>query len=88
MGSENIVRRHKNRLPRPRRVMTAVILLVGGCTGTAGFFSAEFVNTFAGGVFPVTPGPVAPYVLVRVLNDTGLTAEFVVTHEQRVIDLR
>lgn len=86
MGLEKDVLRNKNRLLRRRITVIATALLIGGCTGVSGFFSPQFTNTFIGGVFPVTPGPVAPFILVRVLNETGQTAEFVVTHEQRVIE--
>lgn len=56
--------------------------LAGGC-GSAGLFNAPFVNFIAGGQFPVTPGPTAPFVFVRVVNDTSDKAiEFIVTIER------
>lgn len=58
----------------------------GGCDGTSGLFNAAFVNTVVGGGFPLTPGPLAPFVLVRVVNDTGQNAEFIVTVERIVIE--
>ncbi len=51
--------------------------------GGAGLNPA-FVNTFTGGVVPVTPGPGAAFVLVRCVNDASQTVEFIVTIEREV----
>jgi len=56
----------------------------GGC-GSA--LNPAFVNTFQGGVVPVTPGPNADFVLVRGRNDTGQRTEFIVTIERDVLEL-
>lgn len=58
-----------------------------GCGSTASFFSPAFVNTVSGGVFPLTPGPRADFVMVRVVNETGATAEFIVTIEREEFEL-
>lgn len=63
-----------------------VLLLFVGCGSTAGFFNPAFVNTATGGVFPVTPGPGADFILVRALNETGLNAEFIITIEREVFE--
>jgi len=57
-----------------------------GCGNTGSLFNPAFINTFQGGVFPLTPGPPVAFILVRVLNDTGQTAEFTVTIEQLIIE--
>ncbi len=58
------------------------------CTGCgAGVFNPAFVNATSGGVFPLTPGPSADYVLVRVVNETAQVAEFTVTIERDVIEV-
>ncbi len=63
-------------------------LLVGICAGCGnGIFNPAFVNTFSGGVFPLTPGPGADFVLVRVVNETSQVAEFTVTIERDVIEV-
>ena len=64
----------------------ALAQLSSGCGGLAGVFNPAFVNQFAGGGFPVTPGPNAAFVLVRVVNETTQTAEFIVTIERLVIE--
>lgn len=74
-----------------RRMIPAGLLTLGvlayGC-GNLGFFSPELINTLSGGVVPFTPGPAAAFVLVRAANETGQTAEFIVTIERsvRVLD--
>ena len=60
----------------------AVLLI--GCGGTVSFLNPTFLNSIQGGVFPVTPGPNAGFVLVRVRNETQEVAEFVVTIERTV----
>lgn len=52
-------------------------LFAAGCSNT-------FVNLTSGGVFPLTPGPGADFVLVRVVNETNSNAEFIVTIEREV----
>lgn len=58
-----------------------------GCGDATTFFSPAFVNTTVGGVVPVTPGPGAAFVMVRARNDTGETAEFIITIEREVLRL-
>ncbi len=55
-----------------------------GCSSTANIFNPTFVNLTSGGVFPLTPGPGADFVLVRVVNETNSNAEFIVTIEREV----
>lgn len=50
-----------------------------GCGG--GVFNEEFVNSVSGGVFPLTPGPPAAFILVRGLNETGQDVEFIITYD-------
>ena len=69
----------------PMRVMLAGVLvisvmLMGGCT--AGFLNPAFANTLTGAVVPLTPGPESDFILVRVINETGTSVEFVVTAER------
>lgn len=71
---------------------TASILLVtlalggliplGGC---GDLFNPAFLNSVAGGVVPVTPGPNAAFVMVRGRNDTAQNVEFIVTIEREVL---
>lgn len=61
----------------------AVALALGGCGGVS-LLNPAFTNTISGGVFPVTPGPSAGFILVRVANETTDTMEFVVTVEKQV----
>ena len=63
----------------------ACVVLIGGGCGTS-IFSPAFVNQVSGGSFPLTPGPGAAFVLVRGVNDTGQTAEFIVTIDRLVIE--
>lgn len=60
----------------------ALLSLQGGC---GSIFNPAFSNTFFGGQFPLTPGPAASAVMVRVINETTLNAEFIVTVEKAVI---
>ncbi len=68
--------------------LTIFCLLAGLCTGCgSGVFNPAFVNSLSGGVFPLTPGPNADFVFVRVVNETGQVAEFTVTIERDVIEV-
>ena len=58
------------------------VVLLGGCGDAFGFLNPAFVGTIAGGVYPVTPGPGADFVFVRVVNEIDQPAEFVVTIER------
>ncbi len=55
------------------------------CSSTATLFNSAFLNTFVGGQVPVTPGPVAAFVLVRGVNNTNQTVEFIVTVEREAL---
>lgn len=59
-----------------------VLLWALGCGGA---FNPSFINSFVGGVVPVTPGPEAAFVFVRAINETGQNAEFVVTIERNLV---
>lgn len=67
-------------------LLAAVVagLFAAGCSSTAGIFNPTFVNLTSGGVFPLTPGPGADFVFVRVVNETNTNAEFIVTIEREV----
>jgi hypothetical protein len=63
-------------------VLTAcIVVLVGvGCGGNLTLLNPAFLNFVQGGQFPLTPGPGANFVLVRVLNKTtNFPISFVVT---------
>lgn len=45
------------------------------------FFNDSFINYVSGGVVPITPGPNAAFVFVRVVNSTTEAVQFVVTAE-------
>lgn len=62
-----------------------VLPLTVACNATATLFNSAFLNTFVGGQVPVTPGPVAPFVLVRGVNNTNQTVEFIVTVEREAL---
>ena len=62
-------------------VLLSVVSLASGCGAGIAVFNPAFVNTVAGGVVPVTPGPGAAFVLVRCLNETTQVIEFIVTVE-------
>lgn len=66
-------------------VSACVFLAVAvvGC-GNATVFNPAFVNTVSGGIVPVTPGPGANFILVRVLNSTNQVLEFIVTIEREI----
>jgi len=59
-----------------------LLSLVAACDSTASVLNPAFINTLSGGETPVTPGPGAAFVLVRVVNDTLQVVEFVVTIER------
>lgn len=65
----------------------ALALMGVGCGLTQGLFSPAFINASSGGVFPLTPGPVAPFVFVRVVNGTTQPVTFTVTIERAVLRL-
>lgn len=56
-----------------------------GCGSDVTLFNRAFANTLSGEVFPLTPGPSAAFVLVRVVNETQDIIEFVVTVEKDVV---
>lgn len=66
-----------------------LLTLVTGCVSQADdasdIFNPAFINTFWGGQFPLTPGPGAAYVMVRVVNETNQQVEFIVTIEREVL---
>lgn len=64
--------------------MLSLAILSSGCGDTLGLFNPGFVNTFSGGVVPLTPGPGAAFVMVRCVNETTLPVEFIVTIERSV----
>lgn len=54
------------------------------CGTLNGFlFNSTFVNYQQGGVFPLTPGPSANFVLVRAVNSTDQIIRFSVTAQRR-----
>lgn len=79
------MRSSKNVLIAGALVGGFVALVVAGCGSS--FFNPAFVNSVGGGVVPQTPGPNADFVLVRVVNSTSQTVEFIVTVDQDVLDL-
>ena len=65
--------------------LIGVALSVAGCGTTASIFNPAFVNPLLGGIVPVTPGPVAAFVLVRCVNETGQPVEFIVTIQRSLL---
>lgn len=65
-----------------RYVAAAMGLTLAGCGSAAGIFNPAFVNTQFGGVFPLTPGPSAAFILIRTINNTNQVVEFIVTIER------
>ncbi len=63
----------------------AILPVASACNANATLFNSAFLNTFVGGQVPVTPGPVAAFVLVRGVNDTSQTVEFIVTVEREAL---
>ena len=68
-------------------VVLVVTALGAGCGSGITPFNPAFLNTFTGGQFPLTPGPGAAFVFVRVVNETGDVAEFTVTIEREDFSL-
>ncbi len=66
-------------------MLVACATVVGGCGFDLGILNPAFVNTVIGGSVPVTPGPGAPFVLTRCVNDTGQPVEFIVTIQRSVL---
>lgn len=66
-------------------VFLSFVSLAAGCGASTAIFNPAFVNTLAGGVVPVTPGPGAAFVLVRCRNETDQVVEFIVTIERDVL---
>lgn len=64
-----------------------LLTLAAACGSTATLFNPAFINTFAGGQVPVTPGPGAAFLLVRAVNETNQVVEFIVTIERDVLVL-
>lgn len=65
-----------------------VALVFGAVSCGAGVLNPAFVNTVGGGgAFPITPGPGADFVLVRVLNETSQVATFFVTVWSDVLEV-
>lgn len=62
----------------------SMALLAAGC-GTVSLFNQPFLNTIVGGEFPITPGPNAAFVFVRVVNQLDQAADFIVTIERESI---
>ena len=59
-----------------------LIASVVGCGENVSFLNPTFLNTLEGGQFPISPGPGADFVLVRVKNSTINTPiSFTVTAE-------
>ncbi|MEK6674309.1 MAG: hypothetical protein AABZ47_01485 [Planctomycetota bacterium] len=69
---------------RKRILASLVTLWAAGC-GNGGLFNTSFLNTLSGGIFPLTPGPRAAFVLIRVENNTNFAIEFVVTIKEMVL---
>jgi hypothetical protein len=67
-----------------RRAALAILIAaaIGGC---GAFLNDAFLNTTVGGIVPVTPGPVAAFVLVRGVNQSGQNVEFIVTIEKQML---
>lgn len=53
--------------------------------GCGDALNPAFTNTVIGGAFPVTPGPLAPFVFVRGSNQTNDIVEFIVTVEKETL---
>ncbi len=62
--------------------MIALVLGVIGCSSNATIFNPAFTNFLSGGVYPLTPGPGADFVFVRVVNETNDVLTFFVTIER------
>ncbi len=70
------------------RLIPVALLVLGmapsGC-GNAGILNPALINTFVGGVVPLTPGPTAAFVFVRCVNETDQPVEFIVTIQRNVL---
>ena len=66
-------------------VLTLGLLLGAGCNPEATLFSNTFRNTVQGDVVPLAPGEASGLVMVRLVNDTLDTIDFVVTAERQVL---
>jgi len=81
MGTMNV--RRQNKASASKRCSWLLLLAFGaGCGAQQGLLNPIFVNSLVGGGFPLTPGPGAAFVLVRVINETAQTASFIVTIER------
>lgn len=67
--------------------LALLVVITAGCGSGLAFLNPAFINSRVGGVVPQTPGPGADFVLVRVVNSTGLPVEFIVTIDRDVVDL-
>ena len=76
-----------NRIEPVKLMLVGALMISGslfhGCN--AGFLNPAFVNMQTGAVVPLTPGPESSFVLVRVINETTTSVEFVVTAEREVL---
>ena len=61
-----------------RLALLAAFPLAGGCTD---ILSPAAINSLGGGYVPVTPGPLAAFILVRGANQTNQVVEFILTVE-------
>ncbi len=79
--------RKSSSTPIAAALLVSVVSLAPGasCSSTATFFNPAFINTISGGQVPVTPGPGAAFVMVRVTNETNQNVEFIVTIEREVL---
>jgi|GEM_PF-973092 len=61
-----------------------IVLVLGviGCSSNATIFNPAFTNFLSGGVYPLTPGPEADFVFVRVINETNDVLTFFLTIER------
>lgn len=66
-------------------VACSLALTTVRCGASATFLNPAFLNTVVGGQVPVTPGPPADFVLVRAVNETNQTVEFIVTIERQAL---
>ncbi len=61
----------------------ALVLSTVGCGDTTSIFNPALIATIFGGEIPLTPGPVAAFVLVRTVNATDQVVEFIVTIQRK-----
>ena len=55
-----------------------------GCVGVEQLLNPAFVNQATGEVFPLVPGDRTGFILVRGVNSTSASVEFLITVERRV----